>query len=153
MATLSPSEEPTLRLVGRHLTRDKRLGNHRGVSTDESGSDFCSGCSFMEMFRLHWGDEAVIVHEKANEFSMGAAYVRSWTLTALACCGGSPCLLRTEMGKSDFVSERANLESISTKPSQWTQSSEFSVDSYHPWVWYHLGWVTSLIFPSSLPVD
>lgn len=77
MDTLSPSEEPTLRLAGRHLTRDKRLGNHRGVSTDESGSDFCSGCSFMEMFRLNWGDEAVLVHEKANEFSMGAACVKS----------------------------------------------------------------------------
>lgn len=80
MATLSPPEEPTLCLLGRHLTRDKRLGNHRGVYSECARIRFltyCSGCSLMEVFRLSWGGEAVIVHEKANEFFMGAVDVRS----------------------------------------------------------------------------
>lgn len=59
----------------------------------------------------------------------------SWVLSML---GAEPSQLWRAV-EADFVSEGANLESISTKPSQWTRSSGFSVDSYHPWVWYHLG--------------
>jgi hypothetical protein len=92
---------------GRHLTKRWAVGkSQEGFKVGVSGSNFRFNALWAvswRMLRLHWGDKVVIVLEKANEFSLCAACVRSWTLTALVCCGGSGCHVRMEMSKPDFA--------------------------------------------------